>query len=273
MNTAPPKHNDLDLSSVTRMKPQNEWEQFFDGHSPIYMTNSWTKHTLEEVDFIIKELKLPKGSNILDVGCGTGRHAVELARRGFKVTGIDISKGMLAEAEKTARRVGVKVELIHVDATRFRSAKLFDAAICLCEGAFGLLGSSDHPLRHDIAILHSINVALRDQAPVIVTLANGSQMIRKYNQAEVESGRFDLVTMTEVSTMEWDTADGKKSVVVRERGYVPTEIFMIFGQAGFRVEHIWGGTAGNWERKKINLDEIEIMVIARKSSETPIAPM
>ena len=70
--------------------------------------------------------------------------------------------------------------------------------------------------------------------------------------------------MVEFMTIQWDTPEGKKSVSIRERGYVPTELFMIFGQAGFKVEHIWGGTAGNWGRRKINLDEIEIMVVARK---------
>ena len=85
------------------MTRRNEWEEFFDGHAPVYMDNSFTKNTVAEVDFVLEELGLPRGSRILDVGCGTGRHAVELARRGYWVTGVDISSGMLAEAEKVAR--------------------------------------------------------------------------------------------------------------------------------------------------------------------------
>jgi hypothetical protein len=53
-------------------------------------------------------------------------------------------------------------------------------------------------------------------------------------------------------------------VMVRERGYMPTELTMLFRMAGFDVEHIWGGTAGNWGRRRLELDEMEIMVIARK---------
>ena len=55
------------------------------------MDNSFTKNTVAEVDFVLEELSLPPGSRILDVGCGTGRHAVELARRGYQITGVDIS--------------------------------------------------------------------------------------------------------------------------------------------------------------------------------------
>lgn len=82
---------------------KNEWEEFFDGHAPVYMDNSFTKNTMKEVDFILDELNLPPGCCILDMGCGTGRHSIELARRGYQVIGVDISSGMLTEAKKAAR--------------------------------------------------------------------------------------------------------------------------------------------------------------------------
>jgi cyclopropane fatty-acyl-phospholipid synthase-like methyltransferase len=245
---------------------RNEWEEFFDGHAPVYMENSFTKNTVEEVEFVLEELGLPPGSRILDVGCGTGRHVVELARRGYQLTGVDISSGMLAKAEKAAREADVKVELIHADATRFTSDKLFDAAICLCEGAFSLLGGEDDPIEHDLTILYNIHAALKSGARFILTTANACRLIRQATQDDVENGRFDPVTMVEVFTVEWDTPQGKKSLLVRDRSYVPTELVLLFRQAGFQVEHVWGGTAGNWGRRKIHLDEMEIMVVARKTA-------
>ncbi len=84
------------------MPGKADWEKFFDGHAPVYMDNCFTQNTINEVDFLVEELRLKPGATILDVGCGTGRHSVELARRGFAVTGVDLSDGMLAEARKHA---------------------------------------------------------------------------------------------------------------------------------------------------------------------------
>ena len=90
--------------------------------------------------------------------------------------------------------------------------------------------------------------------------------IRQASQEDVENGRFDPVTLVEVYTVEWGTPQGKKSLQVRERSYVPTELAMLLRQAGFVVEHLWGGTAGDWGRRKIQLDEMEVMVVARKAA-------
>ena len=63
---------------------------------------------------------------------------------------------------------------------------------------------------------------------------------------------------------EWGLPEGRKQVEVKERRYVPSELIQMFTQAGLKVEHIRGGTAGNWKRRQIDLDEIEIMVVASK---------
>ena len=247
------------------MTKRNEWEQFFDEHAPQYMSNSFTRNTLAEADFIIQELNLPGGSRILDMGCGTGRHSVELARRGYRMTGVDISSGMLAQAEKAAGEAGVTVEWIKSDATQFQSDKRFDAAICLCEGAFGLLGKDGDAIEHNLSILRNINQALKPGGKLIMTVINGFALARKYSQKDVESGRFDPDTLAEVYPMEYDRPQGKKSMMVRERGFVPTELVLMLRQTGFEAENVWGGTAGKWGRRKLELDEIEIMVIATKT--------
>ncbi len=246
------------------MTAKNNWEKFFDGHAPVYMDNPFTKNTVSETDFLLDELKLPPGSRILDMGCGTGRHAVELARRGYKVTGVDISSQMLAEGEKAAREAGVSIEWVHTDATRFTSGEQFDAALCLCEGAFCLLGMDDDPIEHDLNILHNIHAAIKPGARLIMTTLNGCALIRQYTNEDVENSLFDPLTLCETLPVECDTPEGKMEITVRERGYLPTELGMLFRLAEFEVEHIWGGTAGNWGRRQLDLDEIEIMVVARK---------
>ena len=244
---------------------RNDWERFFDGHAPVYMDNSFTSNTVQEVDFILKELKLPLRSCILDMGCGTGRHAVELAKREYQITGVDISAGMLSEARKAARQAKVDVIWVQADAVKYTPAKKFDAAICLCEGAIGLLGTDDDPIEHDLSILRNMHAALKPKAKLIMTTLNGYRLIRQYNKEDVESGRFNPNTMVETESVEYDSLEGKKSALVRERGYVPTELILLFRLAGFVVENIWGGTAGNWGHRQLELDEMEVMVTARKA--------
>ncbi len=247
------------------MNEKSEWEVFFDHHAPEYMNNVFTKSTKEEVEFLIEELQLPEKGDILDVGCGTGRHAVELARRGYNVTGIDMSSGMLAEARKEADAAGVKLELIHVDAARYKPEKQFDAAICLCEGAFALIGKGQDPIEHDLAILRNINAALKKDKILILNTLNGLEKIRKYNMDDIEKGKFNQITLVETFNMEYTDDDGStKSVSLREKGYIGNELKLLLRMAGFEVYHFYGSTAGRWDRRPVEPDEIEMMAVARK---------
>ncbi|MEW6251900.1 MAG: class I SAM-dependent methyltransferase [Planctomycetota bacterium] len=248
------------------MRP--EWADFFDGHAPVYDDNCFTKNTAREVEFLLELLELRPGGAILDVGCGTGRHAVALAQRGYAVTGLDLSTGMLAQARRRAAAAGVPVQWVQADATRFALPQSFDAAICLCEGAFGLLNTPDDPLDQPLAILRNIAAALRPEAPCLFTVLNGYRMIRRRTQADVAAGRFDPLALAERSEPPGCTGPSP----MRERGFVPTELVLLFAAAGLEVQHIWGGTAGNWGRRPIDLDEFEIMVVARKGAATAGVP-
>jgi cyclopropane fatty-acyl-phospholipid synthase-like methyltransferase len=247
------------------MTRKKEWEEFFDNHAAVYMKNEFTRNTIQEVDFIIDELHLKPPAAILDIGCGTGRHAIELARRGFEVTGIDLSAGMLKQARIAAREAGVRLDLNQCDAAEFESSTAFDAAICLCEGAFSLLGQQDDPLGRDTEILRRIYKALKDGSGIVLTALSGLKKIRQHDMEAILSGRFDPYNIVETMRAEYETDSGMKSVEVREKGYVATELKMMFETAGFSIGGIYGGTAGKWDKRMIDPDEYEIMVIARKS--------
>ncbi|HHI00196.1 MAG TPA: class I SAM-dependent methyltransferase [Thermococcus litoralis] len=243
---------------------KHEWEEFFDREADYYLQEPFTKHTKKEIDFLLEEFKLPEGAKILDVGCGVGRHSIELAKRGYRVTGVDISRKMLEKAEERAQKEGVEVEFIKADATRFARDEEFDAAICLCEGAFSLLGSSDDPIEHDLAILRNVYKSLKPGGKFILTALSALSRIKKATNEDIASGVFDPNSMTFYEELE--APDGTK-VPIRERVYVPTELYLMFKMAGFEVKAIWGGTAGRWGKRKVDMDDIEIMVVAEKPPE------
>jgi len=239
-----------------------EWSNFFDRYAYQYENECFTKNTVAEVDFLIKELELTPGAFILDLGCGTGRHSVELAKRGYTVTGLDISQGMLQEAQRHAQAAGVQITWVHAHATSFHLDTLFDAVICLCEGAFGLLGTQDDPIQQPLAILRNAANVMKPKAKCLFTVLNGYAIARKYSQAKADEGQFDPLSLTERS--ECNLPDQAVSLPLRERGFVPTELRLLFEIAQLKVLQIWGGTAGNWGKRGILLDEIEIMVLGQK---------
>ncbi len=251
-------------------RAESEWAAFFNGHAPVYDENCFTKNTLREVEFLIETLGLAPGAAVLDVGCGTGRHAVELARRGYAVTGVDLSPGMLEVAAKRAHAAGVKVELRCADAARFQPERRYDAAICLCEGAFGLLGSRDDAITQPLGVLRGIAAGLVPGAPCLLTVLNGFKPIRKYSDADVAAGRFDPLALAEAS--DCAPVENAGPIALRERAFVPTELVLLFALGGLEVLDLWGGTAGNWGRRAIDLDEFEIMVHARTPRDTNLSP-
>jgi SAM-dependent methyltransferase len=247
------------------MPEKTSWEQFFDAHAPIYDDNVFTKNTRYEVDFLLEELHIPPGGAVLDVGCGTGRHAIELAKRGYLVTGLDLSPEMLARAAAKAEAENVRVEWVRSNATQFTFPGRFDAAVCLCEGAFGLLGQGDDPIDHPMSILRNISRSLKPKARAVFTVLNGVSMLRRFQNADVAEGRFDPLAM--VASSEHPPRQGLPAIAVRERAFVPTELFLLFRIAGMPVLNMWGGTAGNWGRRPLDLDEIEVMIVAHKTAE------
>jgi hypothetical protein len=158
------------------------------------------------------------------------------------------------------------MNLVKVDATCITFDHKFDAALCLCEGAFALPGNDDDAFQHDVQILKNISEVLKPGAPFILETLNGLQKARQFSNDDVREGKFDPETLVETFTMELETPEGKRVFILREKGYVGSELTVMMKLCGFEVLHIWGGTAGNWRREVFDMDEIGILVIARKLS-------
>ena len=107
---------------------------------PAYLRNAFTYGTEQEVGFLVDALGLRAGQRVLDVGCGPGRHALALARRGLRVHGVDLSPEFIELATRAASEEGLDASFEVRDVRDLEPAPEYDAAICICQGGFGLLG-------------------------------------------------------------------------------------------------------------------------------------
>jgi ubiquinone/menaquinone biosynthesis C-methylase UbiE len=139
------------------------YEQLFDNYGKKYDQEVYTQGTLGECDFIEPELANDKSLSIIDIGCGTGRHAIELSKRGYSITGVDLSESLLARAKEKAKQLNLKIDFQRQDARDLRFSGEFDAAIMLCEGGFSLMETDEM----NFAILKNATRALKDRGKFI----------------------------------------------------------------------------------------------------------
>ena len=92
----------------------------------------WAQYSKSEVNYILSKTNIATNCNILDMGCGIGRHSVELAKRNYNVVGIDFSEKNIAYSRRMRKQSGLKnIRFYHSDARNFVSKKNFDMILCL----------------------------------------------------------------------------------------------------------------------------------------------
>lgn len=249
------------------MKPW--YEEIFANYAEKYDQESFTQGTVGEVDFIEKEIKQDKNCKILDIGCGTGRHAIELASRGYSVTGVDLSKNMLEKARQKAVESGVDIEFKVADARNIIFKEEFDVVIMLCEGAFPLMETDEM----NYAILQSAARSLRNNGKLIFTTLNGlyplfhsvKDFINVNSYYQINSqNTFDLMTFRDEYQLETEDDDGNKIILnCNERYYVPSEITWLLKSLRFNKIDIYGCKLGEFSRKNpLSTEDYEMLVIA-----------
>jgi SAM-dependent methyltransferase len=246
------------------MAGNSAWKRFFASAAAGYDDQPFTDATDAEVAFVCDVLTLEPGEHVVDIGCGTGRHAVPLAARGLRVTGVDVSPAMLAQARGRAEAAGVRLELLEADARELPPIGPFDAAICLCEGAFCLVADDAEPIDHDRSVLASIHRVLRPGGRLLLTGLSAARMLASWRRGEVE-GDVDLLTLTEASE---HTIDDGATVRLREHYHLPDTLRLLAEVVGFAVEAVWAGGAGDWRREPPTVEDYELMLLARRAPES-----
>jgi 2-polyprenyl-3-methyl-5-hydroxy-6-metoxy-1,4-benzoquinol methylase len=247
------------------------YEELFRDYAGKYEKENYITGTTGEVDFFEKEINYNRSAKILDIGCGTGRHSIELARRGYDVTGIDLSESMINRAKKNAAKENLNIDFIIMDARDFNFNSAYDLAIMICEGAFPLMETDEM----NFSILLNAFSSLKPGGKFIFSTLNGLyplfHSVKDFLdggsvQGETEELNFDLMTFRYYSVYETEDDHGNKKVLnCNERYYVPSEITWLLKSAGFRKSDIFGCKQGAFSlNDKLTTDDFEMLAIAEK---------
>ncbi len=247
------------------------YEKLFANYAKKYDQECFVQGTINEVDFIEREIQHNKAKTILDIGSGTGRHAIELAKRGYDVTGLDLSEAQIKRAREKARDAGVNINFLSDDARSFKLNKKFDLAIILCEGAFSLMENDEM----NFAILKNAFDHLREQGKIILTCLNALyplfHSIKDFHDQNITSGisfgnTFDVTTFRDYSSFEFTDDDGKSHTInCNERYFTAPEINWYLKSIGFMNIDIMGCETGNFSRNiKLSDKQYELLAIAEK---------
>ena len=250
--------------------------------------HSWTKGTVNEIDAILNRIDLKDGANILDLGCGIGRHSIELAKRGYDVLGIDFSARHIAIAKRNAKEL--KVDFKTCDIRGFSGSKEYDLALCL----FDVIGS--FPEKEDnIQILKTAINHMKEGAYCVISVMNmelTEHLVSKERKINIFDQPEELFKLQPSNTMqqtgdifnpEYILIDKQTSLVyrkeqfnddeelpaeylVRDKRYTMREITSLVESVGLKVLQAHYVQAGHFDIHLSSKDKKakEILVIAQK---------
>lgn len=232
--------------------------------------HSWVEDTKRQVDFIINKLNLQGGEKILDLACGFGRHSLEFAKRGFDVTGVDITPDYIAYAAKQAEKENLKARFICSDIRDISFENEFDVVLNMADGAVGYLENDEENLK----IFAVISKALKSGGKHFMDIMNGSYAVTHFPCKLWDAGEKCLT----LSNFEWNN-DTKTLIYgqidfsygesltkpMMEEGntirlYALDEIEMIFDKLGMKICESYADFSG-----KLSSDnDIQLMVCSEK---------
>ena len=221
-----------------------------------YLRNAFTKGTEQEVEFLVDALALEPGRRVLDVGCGPGRHALALARRGIEVVGVDHSPDFLALARKSAAAEQLAAEFVELDVRDLAYDGEFDAVICLCQGGFGLLGGRDEP-----QVFARIARSVRPGGRLGLSAFSSAFAVRFLEDGET----FDPATgvLHEVATVR-DPDGQEEQFDLWTTCFTARELEMLAASAGLVVDAVHGVAPGRYGAQAPSLDHPELLLLARR---------
>ena len=227
-----------------------ESDKFWATYGPAIFNPDILKSTPVQVDKILEWTAPEPGAHVLDLGCGVGRHSLELARRGYRVTGVDRTRLFLAEARKTAKAEKLRVELVRSDMREFVRPDTFHLAINL----FTTFGYFADPA-DDRRVLEHVYTSLRPKGRVVLDTMCKEVLARIFQPKDWRRLADGSILLEERQVLDgwsrvWLNWTLVKDGQVHEhffehRLYAGSELAGLFASVGFRDVQVFGGFDGS----------------------------
>ena len=216
------------------------------------------------VDLAEKLSPIPRGSRVLDLACGAGRHAVEMARRGMNVTGLDLSQTLLSEAKRWADECGETVSWVNQDMRQTVDPGGFDLVVNL----FTSFGYFDTDAENQ-AVLSAIHNNLRPSGGFVMDYLNRDCVIN--NLIEHDEAVIDGVRVVQHRTIDPITSRVEKAIEIEADGqhrvyresvrmYIYPELFEMAQKAGLKID----GAVGDYDGGPYTLSSPRMMLYGHR---------
>jgi SAM-dependent methyltransferase len=222
--------------------------------------------TEREVEFIADTLGLAEGARILDLCCGHGRHSIELAQRGYDVTGLDLSEYHIELARKAADEASVRATFVCDDMRNLPTSPPFDAVINIFT-AFGYLESDEE----DASVIARVRDALVPGGKFLISTNNALRTLRGFQPSSVqrlddgtlliEERKYDAISGRIDSIWTRVEPDGKRHEGdIHVRMYTPAEYAAMFRRCGLGLAASYGDVDGS----PLTMDSPRLVLVAEK---------
>ncbi|MBA7636480.1 Trans-aconitate 2-methyltransferase [subsurface metagenome] len=230
------------------MKVWHEQDNFWAKWAPILFPKQRWEKTQEEVTNIISLLKIDPSTSVFDLCCGPGRHSLELARRGFSLTGVDRTKSYLEKARKQVETEGLKVEFIQEDMRSFCKPNTFDVAINLFT-SFGYF----EDIKDDKKVITNVYHSLKNKGVFLIDIMGKEVLARVFCERNWHEVDNNIVLEERKICKNWSwidnrwilIKDGKKEEYkISHRIYSAVELTALLNECGFNPIDVYGDLTG-----------------------------
>jgi SAM-dependent methyltransferase len=245
------------------VEPDSEWWRSWFGPGYLALYDEYLgERTPVEIDQLEALLPLRPPQRVLDLPCGQGRHAIELARRGYDVTGVDLSPFLLKIAEERARADGVRVRWLSGDMRQPIAGERFDVVLNLFTSLGYFADEGD-----DRKVVGAAATMLVPGGRFVLEVINGERVMAHFEEREwftvgqaavVERRSLDRSTRRMVVERTVTTPNETDVSLHAIRLYVGRDLDAMLREAGFASVDLYG----DWSGEPLTPESLRVLAVA-----------